>query len=197
MKYFLYFLIFSVALYSCNNSGSGGILYKNVYSINIHGLNKKKSAFNALIAFENQHEKGSYKLKEIDVDIVIDGIDMGTYFSRQPLNIKSQSELKVPLEYAIDPSKIENADGGYASSFVVSLKGNAIFTDEHGTETNVSFTHKETVYPVVPKREKKSAKKGKQEDKENKEELSKSEQRKLNRELKRERKKELKVQEDA
>lgn len=197
MKHFLYFIIFALALHSCSDSGAGGIIYKNVYSINIHGLNKKRSVFNALIAFENQHEKGSYKLREIDVDIVIDGIDMGTYFSRQPLNIKSLSELKVPVDYTIDPSKIQDADGGFASSFVVVLKGNAVFTDEHGTETNVSFTHKETVHPIVPKKEKKSSKKGKTEDKDEEDGLSKSEQRKLNRELKREIKRELKVQEDA
>lgn len=197
MKHILYIFLFSIAFHSCNNSGAGGIVYKNVYSVNIQGLNKKRAAFNALIAFENQHEKGNYRLKEIDVDIVIDGIDMGTYFSRQPLNIKSLSELKVPIDYAIDPVKIQDVGGGFSSSFVVGLKGNAVFTDEHGVETNVSFTHKETVHPIVPKKEKKSAKKDKQIEKGEDEELSKSEKRKLNRELKREMKKELKVQEDA
>ncbi len=157
MKNLFLLVLLSGVLLSCNRSGGGDITYKNAYNVSLNGLNKKRGEVSALIAFQNNYESTDFKLKDVNVDILVDGIDVGTYFSTQPVSIKAQSEAKVPLSYSIDNSKLQNEDGSYASSFVVELNGTATFTNSNGVEEAISFKHKETIQPVVPKKQRKNA----------------------------------------
>lgn len=166
---------------SCNRGEDGELSYKSTYNLNIQGLNKKRGEINALIAFENKHASQDYKLKDINLDITVDGIDIGTYYSRQTLHIKAQSELKVPLVYGVDNTKLQNGDGTFSPSFIVQLQGAATFTNAQGEDVEIEFTHKETVHPIVPKKEKRQLKKQSIDSDEEGSQLKKSEQRKLKR----------------
>lgn len=182
MRNIFYLLFLGLSLTACNQNDSESVSYKNVYSVNLNGINKKNAQLTASIAFGNQFEKTNFKLKEIDVDISIDGIDIGTYFSREPLTLKSKSEIKIPLLYSFESSKIQDDEGSTSSSYIVVLKGKAIFTDEQGNEEQISFTHKETVNTLSNIKQKRKDRK------ENLEEeggLSKSETRKMLKEKKR------------
>lgn len=180
MRSFLLILLLGCIATACNRSDSEALVYRNVYSVNLNGLHKKTASLNALIAFESQYEKTSFKLKDIDVDISIDGIDIGTYFSREPLTLKAKSQIKIPLAYSFENSKIVD-EAGSNSSYIVVLKGTAKFTDEQGNEQKVNFTHKETVNTIAKNKvSKKNKKKNLDED-----ELSKTDIRKLRKEKKR------------
>ncbi|MCZ2394011.1 MAG: hypothetical protein LC105_09160 [Chitinophagales bacterium] len=170
-------LIFTLLIFtaiSCKNSESGDIIYKDTYNVQLVGLNKKTGAIKIVVGFTNQFEKTDFKLKEMDVDISIGGIDMGTYFSKNTLTIKALSELKVPIEYGINNEKLQDNNGEYSSTFVVQLNGTAIFVNEQGEEQEVKFSHKESVNHFASKKEKRRKDKGEGDE----EQLSRSEKRK-------------------
>lgn len=175
-------LFLGLIVSACNRKDSEALVYKDVYSINLNGLHKKNAQLSALIAFESQYEKTNFKLKDIDVDISIDGIDIGTFYSKEPLSLKAKSQIKIPLTYSFENSKIEDEDGSSSTSYIVVLKGNASFTDDQGNQEKVSFSHKETVNTIAGFKERKKDKKNDSE----KDGLSRSEIRKILKEKKRE-----------
>ncbi len=180
MKNIFYIFFISLIASACSQGDSASIEYKNVYSVSLNGLHKKNTELTSLIAFDNQFEKTNFKLKEIDVDIDIDGIDIGTYFSREPLSLKAKSEIKIPLSYTFQSEKVQEKESS-KSSFIVSLKGTATFTDEQGNEEKVGFNHKETVNSITNFKEKRKNRK----DDSEYEELSKADLRKIRKEKKR------------
>jgi hypothetical protein len=91
IKNLLCILFLGLIVSACNRKDSEALVYKDVYSINLNGLHKKNAQLSALIAFESQYEKTNFKLKDIDVDISIDGIDIGTFYSKDPLSLKAKS----------------------------------------------------------------------------------------------------------
>ncbi|MCO5230844.1 MAG: hypothetical protein M9958_06775 [Chitinophagales bacterium] len=173
MNKILIIILISFIAIACKRSESGEILYKDTYNIQLTGLSKKTGAIKALIGFNNQFEKTDFKLKEIDIDITIDGIDIGTYFSKNTLTIKALSDLKVPIEYELNNEKLQDDKGEYPSAFVVVLNGTAIFVNDQSQEQEVKFKHKESVNYVLSKRDKKK------QDKNDDGQLSRSEKRKL------------------
>lgn len=180
MKWLTYLLASIILWTSCKSGKDGDIEYVNAYNLQINGLHKKKASVSSLLAFKNTFAASDYKLKDVNLDILVDGIDVGTYYSKSTLSIKAQSELKVPMEYTFDSDKLAVSEG--ESSFVVELKGDVSFTNAQGEDIVVKISHKETVHPIIPKKERKSNKVSEEEG------LSNSELRKLKRELKKEKK---------
>lgn len=181
IKNLLSILFLGLIITACNRKDSEALVYKDVYSMNLNGLHKKNAQLSALIAFESQYEKTNFKLKDIDVDISIDGIDIGTYYSKDPLMLKAKSKIKIPLSYTFENSKIQDEDGSSSSSYIVVLKGTASFTDDQGNEEKVSFSHKETVNTIAGFKERRKAKINTSVEKD----LSRSEVRKLRKEKRR------------
>jgi|GEM_PF-4279914 len=153
-----------ILLAACKNNESGSPEYKDVYSVDITGLNKKRGQVKALIVFKNPHDKVNFKMTRLITDIQVDGEDIGTYVSGRSLGLNALSELKAPLEYAVDNERLKNENGEYASSYTVKLTGEAIFTDQHGQEYNLNFEHKETVNPVIPQKDRRKLKADKKAD---------------------------------
>lgn len=182
MRNLVLILILGLIGTACNRKDSEALVYNNAYSVNLNGLHKKYAQLSALIAFESQYEKTNFKLKEIDADITIDGIDIGTYFSRDPLTLKAKSEIKLPLSYSFESSKIIDENGSSATSYIVVIKGTASFTDEQGNIEKISFNHKETVNTIAKNKERRKDKKVNSAEEEK---LSKSDIRKIRREKKR------------
>lgn len=151
----LIYLLLSLLLWSCNSSGDKDLLsYKNTYGLSIQDLDKKRVTLNAEIAFDNKSESKDYKLKEINLDIVVDGIDMGTYYSRSVMDFRLQSQLKVPVKHSMDQVKLLGQKDKQPTSFVVQIKGKATFVDIHGKVISVEVQHKETVRPAATRKQK-------------------------------------------
>lgn len=177
MRAFILLVISSLNFISCKSGGDADITFKNVYNLQVKGLNKKKGEIHALLAFKNDLANIDFRLKEVNLDILVDGIDVGTYYSKSTYHVKAQSEVKIPVEYYIDNQKLQNSDGEYPSSFVVKLEGYAVFTDAQGNEVKVNVNHQETAHPIINKKEKREGQSISSEDKN----LKKSDVRKLRR----------------
>jgi|SRR5690554_1270174 len=157
-KYFVCLLLLLIVL-SCKNSSDKDLLsYKNVYGLSIEDLDKKRALLSAEITFANKSESKDYKLKEVNIDIIVDGIDMGTYYSRDIMDFRSQSQLKVPMKHGLDQGKLIGQKEKLPTSFVVQVKGKASFVDIHGKVVSVSIEHKETVRPATTRRQKRREK---------------------------------------
>lgn len=156
MRSFWILCIAFFTIVACKSGSDGDISFKSVYNVQLKGLNKKKGEISALLVLNNTFTDKDYKVKEVNLDILIDGIDVGTYYSTKTLQVKAQSELKIPVEYAIDNQKIQNSDGEYASILVVKFDGEIVLTDAQGNEQTVKVKHQESVNPIVSKKEKKS-----------------------------------------
>ncbi len=182
MKNVFFWILIMLLTVACRSEDKGSLVYKSTYSLQLKDLDKKRALLQAAIAFENKSGNKDYKLKDINLDVLIDGIDAGTYYSRQPMDFRASSQLKVSVEHSINSSRIWHNDGAISSSSVVQIRGTATFVDIHGSESIVSVRHKETVRPIAPKKEKR---------------LNKKNQRKEQRELKKLQKKQKKAEQKS
>lgn len=183
MKGWWMIMVAVLAITSCKNQSEGEVTFKSIYNLQLKGLNKKKGDLSALIVLSNSHSGTDYKVKEVNLDISVDGVDVGTYYSRNTLQVKAQSELKVPIEYAVDNQKLQNSKGEYPTVFVVRLTGGIVLTDAQGNEQIVEVAHQESVHPIVSKKERNQNKFSTSDQEEG---LSKAEKRLLKRKLKKE-----------
>lgn len=184
MRSFLLLCMACFVLVACKSGSDGEVSFKSVYNVQLKGLNKKRGELSALVVLDNSFVDKDFKVKEVNLDILIDGIDVGTYYSTKTLQVKAQSELKIPVEYAIDNQKIQNSEGEYSSIFVVKFDGEIVLTDAQGKEQTVDIKHQESVNPIVSKKEKKS-KTEVEESEEDK--MTRKEKRELNQQVRKER----------
>lgn len=153
-------LLIGVLLFiGCKSDEKNVIHYKNTYSLQISNLDKKKGKLDALIGFENKAQSTDFKLKDISIDIIIDGIDVGTFYTRSTMDFRAQSQLKTPISFLFDVQKVQRSDGSFPSSFVVQFKGKSTFVDIQGNRSVVRISHKETVKPAKTREQKREDRK--------------------------------------
>ena len=149
------FLLFGLSLsllLGCNRS-EGGIDFISIHQLELSGLTKKSSTLQAVLTFKNKFKSEDYKLKNLDADITIEGVDVGTFYTKQTLAVKANSEVNIPLSYAVDNARLFQDESESPSSILIKIKGNAVFNNVQGDEQQVSFNHQETISVVVSKRQ--------------------------------------------
>lgn len=164
-RVFLLLTLISFSFYSCRSDQGKTIDYVGTFNLSIKDLSKKSSDISALLTFENKFDSKVFKLKDANIDIYINGLDIGTFYTKNPLSLKSKSRLNLPLSFKFDNFKVSDENGQYPESFKIQLKGKVSFVDDERNVTELNINHKEVVYPHLSKQEKKKIKKEGKKDK--------------------------------
>lgn len=138
--------------------------FKAVYDIDLGNLNRKTSKFRALVSFTNPAEEATFTVKSMDADIVVDGVDVGTFISNTSMKVLPKSDFTIPIRYDLTPSKWVGENQAPAESYKVEVNGTLFMISADGEKINIPFSHAETVKVVIPKSERHEEKLNKREE---------------------------------
>ena len=148
-KNLLFILACSLLLLSC--TPQNGVEFNKVASIELGNLKKEQTKLNAILLFNNISEN-SFVVKNIVLDLKIDGKDIGTILVKQPKEVRAHSEFSIPISYAYDTQPIINPGEEPADVYLVQLSGDLTLKDKNGEEFTVGVSYKEP-YAYLTKKE--------------------------------------------
>lgn len=150
--------------------------YKKTAEVEIGNLKKDIANFKSTFVFLNLTEE-DLVVRELKVNLKIDGKDIGTIYSRDAKAIRGHSEFSIPVKYEFEAAKIvENKEP--ETVYLIELDGKLRVRDKAGKEFDVPIKYKEG-YTYKTKKE---------------ERLEKKEQKKIEKEKRKAEKKQLKYE---
>lgn len=148
-KNLLLVLACSLLLVSCVHQS--GIEFHKVGVIELGNLKKEQTKLTAILVFNNISDN-SFVVKNIVLDLKIDGKDIGTILVKQPKEVRPHSEFSIPVSYAYDTQPIITPGEEPADVYLVQLSGDLTLKDKDGEEVTVAVNYKEP-YAYLTKKE--------------------------------------------
>lgn len=107
MKYLIPFMI--LLLVSCN-SYQEDVQFLGVEKVELGKISGKEANLKAYASFHNPNKRGG-KLKEVDIDVILDGKVIGKVNHALTTKISGESDFTVPLDVKIDLTQIGLLNG--------------------------------------------------------------------------------------
>ena len=150
MKNILYFII-SIFLFTACKTDKNAIEFKKVNNIDLGNLSKENATMNATVVFINNSDK-EFKLKDIVIDFIVDGKDIGTIVTKSNKLIKANDEFSVPIKYTYNTSSFVAKDHEPLGKYELKLTGDLTVLDGNNEEITISINHTST-YEYQTKKE--------------------------------------------
>lgn len=166
---FLPLLIFT----SCVNKS--GVEYSKVADVDLGNLKKDNAQFTSIVVFNNISED-SYVVKNLVLDLKIDGNDIGTILTKIPKGVRPHSEFSIDVDYLFETNKIIKAGEGPSDVYLVQLEGDLTLKDNDGQEITVPVKYKASYAYKTNKEERIEKRKERKEEKKKAKEEQKTSQ---------------------
>jgi LEA14-like dessication related protein len=163
MRNSLLILVVTALFLSCSKKESSPA-FKAVYDVDLGNLLKKTSKFRALVAFSNPSEDATFTVTSMEADIIVDGVDVGTFISNTSMKVLPKSDFTIPIRYELNPTKWVGENQEPAESYKVEINGTLFMLSSDGEKIKIPFSHTETVKVVIPKSERHEQKLNKREE---------------------------------
>lgn len=159
-KNLFFVLSASLLLLSCVHQG--GVEFNKVGSIELGNLKKEHAKLNAILLFNNISDE-SFTVKNVVLDLKIDGKDIGTILVKQPKTVRPNSEFSVPVSYVYATGTVLSPGEEPADVYLVQLSGDLTLKDAKGKEVTVAVKYKEP-YAYLTKKEERIEKRSERKD---------------------------------
>lgn len=152
MKKKLLLLFTAFTLFSCKQEKKS-IEFNKLANLDLGNLSKENAKARGLAVFFN-HSEESYTLKDVVLDLTIDGKDVGTIVSKSGKSIHPRSEFSIPFQYTYSTAPFAEEGHDPASSYAVQFIGTITVKDKDGNLIEKPVKFAET-YEYLTKKEKK------------------------------------------
>lgn len=134
---------------------------ENISDISLGNIAKKHSKLQAQVIISNPDRAKVYTLKNITLDLHINGIESGTLVTATPKDIPAEMKVAIPVSYLLNTEDFINKDK-INGQYTVEFKGNMTLKDVSTgdlVEVPIHKTEKVTVnIKKIEKQEEKAAK---------------------------------------
>jgi LEA14-like dessication related protein len=150
MKWYVLVSLSAILLFgSCAHKS--GIEYSKVASIDMGNLKKENARFAAIIAFNNISEN-PFVVKNLVLDLKIDGKDIGTILVKNPKEVRPNSEFTLETNYMYESGRLLKPGEEPAEVYLIQLEGELTLKDKNGEELTVPVKYKAS-YAYLTKKE--------------------------------------------
>ena len=134
------FIILSIFLFTACKTDKNAIEFKKVTNIDLGNLSKENATMNATVVFMNNSDQ-EFKLKDIVIDLIVDGKDIGTIVTKSNKLIKANDEFSVPIKYTYNTNSFVARDHEPLGKYELKLTGDLTVLDGNNEEITISINH--------------------------------------------------------
>lgn len=144
-------IILSVLTFTSCKTDKKSIEFKKITNIDLGNLTKENATMHATVVFMNNSNE-EFNLKDVIIDLIIDGKDIGTIVTKNNKLIKANDEFSVPIKYTYDTNSFVAKDHEPSSKYELKLTGDLTVLNSKNEEITTSINHSST-YEFQTKKE--------------------------------------------
>lgn len=142
MKKILIILFTAFMLTACKNEEKI-IEFKTIEGIDLGNISKDNATMHATAIFMNSSDK-EFNLKDMVLDLIIDGKDVGTIVVKDDKAIKPNAEFSIPIKYTYETASIVEAGHDPSTTYAVQLNGDLNIKDKEGNDVTTALKYATT-----------------------------------------------------
>lgn len=150
MKQIIFILLTAFSFTACKNEEKI-IEFKKIENIDLGNISKENATMHGTATFMNSSDK-EFNLKDLVLDLIIDGKDVGTIVVKNDKVIKPNAEFSIPLKYTYETASIVETGHDPSTTYAVQINGDLNVKDKDGNEVTTSLKYA-TTYEYQTKKE--------------------------------------------
>lgn len=128
----LILIAFSLTLWSCNKQ-SKTVEFKKLADFDLGNISKSTATLSGVAVFMNLTDE-EYSVKDLILDLSVDGKNVGTLVMKPNKTIQPRSEFSIPLSYTYETKSFLEQGRDPSNTYAVELLGNLTLKNKNKEE---------------------------------------------------------------